>query len=61
MDAETLAVAVKLAKKKTLPPVTSEDEGSMLVVNENGEWSKGTPISSTLTVSGNTLVVTAAE
>lgn len=58
MDAETLAIALK----KGLPKSNDGDAGAILVVDENGKWAKGTVISETvISVSGTTLVVTAAE
>ena len=58
MDVETLAVALKLAKSRVLPVTEAGDAGDVLVVDNNGEWTKGTPISATISVSGTTLVVT---
>lgn len=58
MDVETLAVALK----KSLPQADSGDAGAVLVVDENGKWAKGMVIPDTvISVSGTTLVVTAAE
>ena len=41
MDVETLAVALKLAPKKTLPAVTPSDAGAALVVGNDGTWQAG--------------------
>ena len=61
MDAETLAVALKLAKKKVLPEAEAGDAGATLVVDNSGEWAKGTVVENAISVSGTTLVVTTAE
>ena len=61
MDAETLAVSLKLAKKRVLPQVNSGDAGATLVVDNNGAWAKGEVVTSAISVSEHTLVVTAAE
>ena len=61
MDAETLGAALALAKKTVLPAAAAQDEGAALVVGSDGEWTKGQPISATITVSDTTLVVTSGE
>ena len=61
MDVETLGAAVKLAAKKTLPPVTASDAGDVMVVGNDGKWSHGQAIESTVSVSGTTLVFTTTE
>lgn len=54
MDVETLAVAMK----KALPKPSAGDAGAILTVNAEGKWAMGEPITSTISVSGHTLVVT---
>ena len=58
MDIMTVAMALGLAKRKVLPQVNSGDAGSMLVVNNEGAWVKGEPVTATISVSENTLSIT---
>lgn len=57
MDVETLAVALKLAPKKTLPAVTPSDAGLTMVVGNDGKWTKGEVVSATISVDNHTMVV----
>lgn len=61
MDIMTVAMALGLAKRTVLPQVNSGDAGSMLVVNNEGSWVKGEPVTATISVSNNTLSITSAE
>ena len=61
MEYETLAAALKLAPKRTLPAVTAEDAGALLVVDNEGKWSKGEVITATISVNETKLEITAAE
>lgn len=58
MDAVTLAAAVAIAKKTTLPAVTNADAGATLVVDSQGQWAKGEAVTATVSVSGTTLSIT---
>ena len=54
MDVETLGVAMK----KALPKASASDAGSVLVVSNEGTWTKGEPVTATISVSGTTLSIT---
>lgn len=59
MDVATLGATLALAKKVVLPQAASEDKGSVLVVDNDGEWAKGTAIGqAVVTVNNQTLSIT---
>lgn len=60
MDVVTYALALS-ADKKILPAVTSADAGALLIVGNDGKWTTGEATTGTISVSENTLVITAAE
>ena len=57
MDVETLGAAVAIAKNTVLPKAAPSDAGTTMVVGQDGKWTKGQPISASITVSGTTMVV----
>lgn len=61
MDIVSIGVAVELAKKTVLPQASSGDAGSQLIVDENGKWAKGEPITAAISVSGTTLTITGGD
>ena len=64
MDLITLAAALKLAPKKTLPQTSAEDAGEMLVVGSDGNWTKGAATTATISasqISGDDYGITVQE
>ena len=57
MDVETLAAA----KKVVLPNATAGDAGAVMVVDNEGKWSKGEVVTATITVDGTKLKVITSE
>jgi hypothetical protein len=58
MDVQTLGAALALAKKTVLPKATAADAGETLVVGNDGAWTKGTAVTSAVSVNGTTLTIT---
>lgn len=56
MDAEAMGMI-----RRTIPKVTPEDAGAVMVVGEDGNWTKGEVTDATISVVGHGLVITAAE
>lgn len=57
MDIETLAAA----KKVVLPKATAGDAGAVMVVDNEGKWSKGEVVTATISVDGTKLKIITAE
>lgn len=56
MDAEMMGVL-----RSTVPNPTPEDAGAVMVVGQDGKWTKGEIVNATITVENHGLYITAAE